>query len=202
MKNIREYQDKITELKGLIKCKKCGMNISTNAAFCNYCGTRIVPETNVASSGRTCPNCGNSVREDQRFCNACGQELSFEPEVKESPERNHCVNCGAELEEGALFCFNCGQKAESASSTSDVIEDICPDVPIPDVIEEEPASDMTEDIFQEAPFLSNIHEESLILENQEDTPIEEAESLFCVYCGAVLEPDAVFCFNCGNRTNQ
>ncbi|MCD8109577.1 MAG: zinc ribbon domain-containing protein [Clostridiales bacterium] len=239
---IREYQDQLAELKGLTKCKHCGMNISVNAAFCNYCGTRIIPEASAAHSGKTCPNCGQAVKEDQLFCNMCGQRLDI---VEESPRRV-CSGCGAELAEGAMFCTNCGRKTEAAMAEPEPPKAICPgcgaemeegamfctncgrkaepETMKPEFTESnftEPVSESESGVDEPEIIVAEITEQELA-EAESDmwkTNITEPENAVpdamdpqnmesenspavCSSCGAELEPDAVFCFNCGKRVDS
>ncbi|MCD8134174.1 MAG: zinc ribbon domain-containing protein [Clostridiales bacterium] len=174
---IREYQDQLAELKGLTKCKHCGMNISVNAAFCNYCGTRIIPEASAAHSGKTCPNCGQAVKEDQLFCNMCGQRLDI---VEESPRRV-CSGCGAELAEGAMFCTNCGRKAEAAMAEPEPPKAICPGCGA--------------ELEERAMFCTNCGRKAEAAMAKPEPP-----KAICPGCGAELEEGAMFCTNCGRKT--
>lgn len=51
-------------------CPRCQSDNSSNAAFCDQCGTRL--ET-------TCPNCGEPNRHDAKFCRSCGHAVSAAP---------------------------------------------------------------------------------------------------------------------------
>lgn len=35
---IKGYQQQIKDIKGVVKCEKCGAEVSNNAAFCSSCG--------------------------------------------------------------------------------------------------------------------------------------------------------------------
>lgn len=35
---IKDYQQQIKDIKGVVKCEKCGAEVSNNAAFCSSCG--------------------------------------------------------------------------------------------------------------------------------------------------------------------
>jgi Zn finger protein HypA/HybF involved in hydrogenase expression len=35
---IKEYQQQIKDIKGVVKCEKCGAEVASNAAFCSSCG--------------------------------------------------------------------------------------------------------------------------------------------------------------------
>lgn len=49
-------------------CGNCGKQISDDAIFCAYCGTK----TNSAVERRTCPECGSEITDGQLFCPNCG----------------------------------------------------------------------------------------------------------------------------------
>jgi rubrerythrin len=35
---IKDYQNQIKDIKGVVKCEKCGAEVASNAAFCSSCG--------------------------------------------------------------------------------------------------------------------------------------------------------------------
>ncbi len=123
---IEEIEQRIAELKGLVRCRKCGtMNMRT-AAFCNGCGSSLVPEGKVQ-----CPTCGRFVDAEYLFCIYCGSRIAQEksaqeimvsaPEPEEEPvhmtfaaaipDVRTCKYCGSVLEAEDLFCTECGMKA-------------------------------------------------------------------------------------------
>lgn len=104
-----------------------------------------------------------------------------------------CIQCGCELGEGAKFCFQCGAKQPEESIAEEVFEEEIP-------VEEEPAEEEPEEVFEETP----VYEEDT---TQEETYYEEEEvfqgdKLFCPYCGAQNEADAVFCCSCGQNMSE
>ncbi len=80
---IKEFKGQIQEIKGVVRCEKCGAEVPKGAAFCSACGEKM-PEL---------------VQE------AAAQEA--EPVVEKK-----CANCGAVLGSGALFCSECGTKVQ------------------------------------------------------------------------------------------
>lgn len=55
-----------TVAAGMTVCPNCKTQLSTDAKFCDRCGTRL---------GRKCPNCGADVKQNSVFCSECGQKL-------------------------------------------------------------------------------------------------------------------------------
>ncbi|KXG76584.1 zinc ribbon domain-containing protein [Thermotalea metallivorans] len=41
LKNIREYEEKMEFLKGIIKCSQCGFIIDPDANYCSNCGNKL-----------------------------------------------------------------------------------------------------------------------------------------------------------------
>lgn len=49
----------------MIKCFRCGAELSDNAKFCNNCGERVDGKVQ-------CPNCNREITVDSNFCEFCG----------------------------------------------------------------------------------------------------------------------------------
>ncbi|MBB6218441.1 hypothetical protein HNQ80_004605 [Anaerosolibacter carboniphilus] len=43
LKNIKEYESKIEQLKGIVKCSQCGAIFDEEAKFCSQCGNKLTP---------------------------------------------------------------------------------------------------------------------------------------------------------------
>ena len=136
---IEEYRVRILDVKGLVRCPKCGMELPKAAAFCMACGTSIPKvETPALEETETpaetvCANCGAELAGDALFCAQCGTSVqaaadpapveddTCEKPVEESaaeeetPTRFACGNCGAVLDYGALFCAQCGVSMKDAA---------------------------------------------------------------------------------------
>lgn len=84
---IKEFEVQIQEIKGVVRCEKCGAEVAREAAFCPACGMKM-PEI---------------VQEEAVQEEAAAQEE--EPVVEKK-----CSNCGAVLGNDALFCSECGTK--------------------------------------------------------------------------------------------
>ena len=83
-KEIYENNEKIKQIKGVVKCEKCGADIASGDAFCTVCGAKANrPEPVVAAAQpqpqpqaqRLCPTCGAAVPEGNLFCTKCGTRL-------------------------------------------------------------------------------------------------------------------------------
>ncbi len=225
MEQLEVYKEQIRNLKGIRKCVNCGMEISADATFCNYCGTRQPPVAAPTSNvRRVCPNCGAQLEDGQIFCTVCGTNVEnvAADQVSEGPAPRHCVQCGQILEEDVLFCPYCGQRNE--------IQNI--------IFEEEPPANGAGSGFNgeaEAEFgpefavdpepafaTESVSEAAEELESEVDTELEEAfaaesepgsDPVFepeavvsaravCSKCGAELEEDAIFCTNCGQKIER
>lgn len=90
---LEELEERLREVKGVIKCPACGADVASSAAFCTSCGTRILRENASAEpagpepvpEGRTCPSCGAILPSNSRFCTNCGARVE---EAGEEPEES------------------------------------------------------------------------------------------------------------------
>ena len=136
---INEYRKQIQEIKGVLRCEKCGAEVAKGVAFCSSCGSPM-PKVEVQDFGKyeTCSGCGAKVEKGMRFCTFCGKPMAVQVvSASEQPENlpvNNsvvhteaapviptvsaysaaviptCSNCGTRLEDGAMFCTECGMK--------------------------------------------------------------------------------------------
>ena len=120
---IREYRQQIQEIKGVVRCEKCGAEVPSNAAFCSACGNSMPKvEKTVDTNLVRCDGCGAMIDKNMRFCTSCGKamaDMSQTEVVVEKAEQaivveeihgKKCPNCGAELAEELAFCTECGAK--------------------------------------------------------------------------------------------
>ena len=79
---IIQCREEIKQIKGVVKCPRCGEEVSLNAAFCSVCGERIPQEPavyeNVGQGTQICPQCHSVVSAGNRFCNRCGAKMDKE----------------------------------------------------------------------------------------------------------------------------
>lgn len=77
---IEDLERQIIEIKGVIKCPKCGAEVPKTATVCPICNAEIVNEIKVPCEvvediQKKCPECGEVVNEDATFCMKCGAKL-------------------------------------------------------------------------------------------------------------------------------
>lgn len=75
---IAQDREKIKQIKGVVKCPKCGADVPLNAAFCNACGTKVERVDGVSGTNdvqRHCPVCYAAVSAEDSFCNNCGAKV-------------------------------------------------------------------------------------------------------------------------------
>lgn len=190
---IGVYRAQIQDIKGVIRCEKCGAEVAKGAAFCSACGAAMLVAAPVdISKFDKCVNCGATVDKGMRFCTSCGKpmsapiipaatqtEASAEPiaiaptqisDVQpEEPAKRFCTHCGAAVDVEMRFCTECGKP-----------------MPVPEI----PAATQTEAVA----------EPTTIAPTQiSDTQTKEPAKRFCTHCGAALEPDVLFCTECGTK---
>ena len=114
---IREYRKQIQDIKGVVRCEKCGAEVPKGVAFCSSCGVAVPRvETVDVSKHDKCDNCGALVEKGMRFCTSCGKPM-ITPAIDtgagvsaEVSAKCICSSCGAELEDAVAFCSECGAK--------------------------------------------------------------------------------------------
>lgn len=69
-------------------CSSCGKPIAMNAAFCGFCGNRVVEAPTV----KYCPSCGEALEPNAAFCANCGNRLAGQqtspPVLQQVPPQN------------------------------------------------------------------------------------------------------------------
>lgn len=125
-KKINEYRQQIQEIKGVVRCEKCGAEVPNNAAFCSSCGTAMSKQEILADdAGRIqCIGCGQMVSRSIKFCTLCGKAVedsiqaqkqnhienkAVEDEKLQKADKAVCPSCGMEIDKDSIFCISCGQ---------------------------------------------------------------------------------------------
>jgi len=73
------YNEQIKQLKRIVKCVKCGGDISVGSAFCNNCGTVVntaSPAPAAILDGYKCSTCGKELAVYAAFCTGCGNKIN------------------------------------------------------------------------------------------------------------------------------
>ena len=100
-----------------------------------------------------------------------------------------CPNCGAQIDEKSVFCNFCGVKQEKPAAEAPVIEEPVAEEPVA----EEPVAE--EPVAEEPVAEEPVAEEPVAEEPAVAAPVGKT----CINCGAVIEPDCLFCVECGTR---
>lgn len=132
-RKIAAFRQKIQDIKGMVRCEKCGADIPAGAAFCSFCGApapKAAPVEN-APALEKCPSCGAMIAQGTRFCTACGKPMLRDtvppappapeppaeapvqaeaPAEPAAPAAKACPACGAVNEADCAFCTECGHK--------------------------------------------------------------------------------------------
>lgn len=105
--------DGVVELKDVMKCPKCGEEVSSKDQFCPNCGAVLSSPQKLESVKKQdtfCPNCGYAVGSDTEFCPNCGvrikdntfanpepvKPVKEKPAVKPKPEKKETKKAPAE----------------------------------------------------------------------------------------------------------
>lgn len=113
---IAEYKQQIQNIKGVVRCEKCGAEVDKNVAFCSSCGSPIqnqaptpVENTNLIK----CAGCGAMIDSNMRFCTSCGKPVAANAAPVEQPPvetTKKCPKCGVDVANDSAFCTECGTK--------------------------------------------------------------------------------------------
>ena len=124
-KRVSDLKAQIQQIKGIVRCEKCGAEVAKGVAFCSSCGTPMPKaEDPAADTHVKCVSCGAMVERGMRFCTACGKPMakpelpveSEQPAVPEqteqptAPQKRVCPSCGEAMAEDLSFCTECGTK--------------------------------------------------------------------------------------------
>ncbi|MCR5808854.1 MAG: zinc ribbon domain-containing protein [Clostridiales bacterium] len=76
---IANFKKQIQEIKGVVRCEKCGAEVASNVAFCSSCGAPMAKpeeaEPVTAEEVLTCSQCGTVLDPGARFCTSCGKPV-------------------------------------------------------------------------------------------------------------------------------
>lgn len=75
---IVNYRRQIQDIKGVVRCEKCGAEVANNVSFCSSCGAAM-PKPAVPAMDENsvrCTGCGQIISRSMRFCTSCGKPMS------------------------------------------------------------------------------------------------------------------------------
>lgn len=73
--SVRIRRENILNLKNLIKCPACELELPKDAKFCKNCGAQIGTQEAIEVLQGICGNCGSQVTEGAKFCSKCGNKI-------------------------------------------------------------------------------------------------------------------------------
>lgn len=120
---IRDYKQQIQDIKGVVRCEKCGAEVASNIAFCSSCGSPMPKKAQQPSNSANfikCIGCGAMVDKNMRFCTSCGKPTMDITQTSETTPVAHtvvetikkCPKCGVEVDKELAFCTECGTKID------------------------------------------------------------------------------------------
>lgn len=116
---IKDYRKQIQDIKGVLRCEKCGAEVQKGVAFCSSCAAPM-PNMQAVNTEEfvACEGCGSMVKKGMHFCTTCGK--SMVPPVEQPPselnqtaeeiQEKICPGCGAKSMDDSAFCAGCGTK--------------------------------------------------------------------------------------------
>lgn len=180
--NIQRYKQQIMDLRGVQRCDRCGTEVPKGSQFCSACGAPVKPF--VPAGCTLCPKCGAAVKNGMNFCTACGHPMNAPAEHNEIPMPPAPKPERAAYPEPAVY--------PEPVSKEDAPYD-------PPVYTPNPAPSPVSaglGVPQDGP--SPRYDEPASAEPIPSAYPEPAVP-HCPHCGAELEPDSVFCSECGQR---
>ncbi|MBR6118960.1 MAG: zinc ribbon domain-containing protein [Oscillospiraceae bacterium] len=215
MNRARGYKDQINVLRGIAICPNCKAEVSSTAAFCSCCGTRMPVRTQPASAPAAntliCPSCGNVCQPGTRFCNRCGTRLGEAAPAAAPAPQSAPISQPVSAPQSAPIPQPASQSApvfqpvpapvfqpapapEAAPEVpAPVPQPVSAAIPEPDPVLSEPAPEPAEPA--PLPDPPEALKESPAAEQA--APAAPAKKR-CPHCGTELDPEFRFCLECGN----
>ncbi len=132
---IKQCNEDIKELKGIIKCPGCDAEIMGNLAYCPHCGFKIEQEEPAeecqpeAPDTVFCKNCGAKLDPEYKFCVKCGTAITKEEPVVVQPDGN-VVSPEEETSEEIKNDECCKSEEEESCTQEDAADEkTCCDAP-------------------------------------------------------------------------
>lgn len=211
---IKSYHERIQSIRGVVRCERCGAEVANTASFCNSCGAAMPRRVQAVRTEhvRTCSKCGARIDDDNRFCTVCGTPVTMTQQVEERPavqrtetrplvqhteiEQSMVQRMGEQslvqsqpYDEEAQRLMMEGQNEtagwlEQSAATEQLEQTV--------VAEQLGQNAATEQLEQ------NMTAESWIQQAPE-MPVQGDTMLVCANCHAYVEPDMLFCTECGQK---
>lgn len=96
----------------MLKCTKCGAELSDGVSFCRECGAKVEPQK------KYCRECGNNVPLDARFCSHCGADLTVTPTASQAETDEEMVSHVTSSEEHQTHTLSVAPDSTSECSTA------------------------------------------------------------------------------------
>ena len=132
---IKECNEEIKELKGIIKCPGCDAEIMGNLAYCPHCGYKIEQEEpeekecqEETSETIFCNNCGAKLDPEYKFCVKCGTAVANEEPVVMNPDGSAAPSEETDEAEKKDECCHSYAEEQCSQDNADDDKSIC-DVP-------------------------------------------------------------------------
>lgn len=194
--NVRRYTQQIQDLRGVQRCDQCGAEIPKGSQFCSVCGAPVPPS---APEGCTlCPGCGSAVKSGMRFCTSCGRPMADDPGHSRSAGglgRTMPIDIEPPVAYDAPVSKPVYSEPVSPAPTSYASPAYTPD-PVT-VSSSAPSGGSA---FRPAASLDDpapLYDTPVTAPVMASTPAPVSAAPRCPHCGAELEPDSVFCSECG-----
>ncbi len=194
MERIKTCKDQINVLRGIAVCPNCMAEVSSSAAFCSRCGTKMPGQTPAPNGGGpVCPKCGRLCAPGNRFCNRCGTRL---------PEEQAQTTTMAQPST-AQDSFAPSMPAAAPTQSFVGIPVPTPAVPPSPAVAEPPVMELPATVFPAtAPEEALPGEAPMAEQPPEAAPVPESPAPAkrrCPHCGTEMEDDYRFCLECGVR---
>ncbi|MCC8150257.1 MAG: zinc-ribbon domain-containing protein [Lachnospiraceae bacterium] len=191
------------------RCSNCGAPITAGQLFCTGCGQRIEAAPQVQAEKRFCVNCGQELAPGAVFCTRCGQRNQEEPSA---PAGGMNAAISAEMMGTGQPAPEPDYYAEPAQQDPDIFaeESYPAEEPRTELYSEEPVMPEPAEPVAPEPDSTWMPEQAFYtqesdagspmsggMENVAAQPAQAAA--FCTSCGSQLDPDEIFCSNCGAR---
>lgn len=146
-------------------------------------------------SGAVCPKCGRANPPSYSFCIGCGTKI--EP-IQTNGGDWVCTGCGASYNSEKAFCIQCGKPIRNQNEgqpkeglrSEDGVSSSADGSGDPVCIDPESVGDSESEVTE-------AHEGVSTQNGIADAISHAKTSAVCPYCGSQIEPDDMFCGECG-----